>query len=103
MGIGDAVAVGLSATDQIIQNDPAANGKIDVVCNDLQADIFRYDPRINEIIRIDSPFFPTPGARTWIKGIILEPEARRLSHFLCRKKPITENHAISSTIFLLNS
>ena len=35
MGIGDAVAVGLSAIDQIIKNEPEANGKIDVVCNDL--------------------------------------------------------------------
>ena len=51
MGIGDAVAVGLSAIDQIVKNEPEADGKIDVVCNDLQSDIFRYDPRINTIIR----------------------------------------------------
>ena len=56
-GIGGAVAVGLSAVDQIIRNDPAAYGKIDVVCNDLQADIFRYDPRIHEIIYVDRRFF----------------------------------------------
>jgi ADP-heptose:LPS heptosyltransferase len=56
-GIGSAVAVGLSAVDQIIRNDPAAYGKIDVVCNDLQADIFRYDPRIHEIIYVDRRFF----------------------------------------------
>jgi ADP-heptose:LPS heptosyltransferase len=53
MGIGDAVAVGLSTIDQI-KNDPEAYGRIDVACNDLQADIFRHDPRINSIICIDS-------------------------------------------------
>ena len=31
-GIGDADLVGLSAVDQIIQNDPAAYGKIDILC-----------------------------------------------------------------------
>ena len=50
MGIGDAVAVGLSAIDQIIKNEPETSGKIDVACNDLQADIFRFDPRIHTII-----------------------------------------------------
>jgi len=78
MGIGDAVAVGLSTIDQIIKNDPEAAGAIDVVCNHLQADIFRHDPRINGIICIDSSIFPTPDIRTWIKGIILEPEALKL-------------------------
>lgn len=78
MGIGDAVAVGLSTIDQIIKNDPAVDGAIDVVCNHLQADIFRHDPRINSIICIDSSIFPTPDIRTWIKGIVLEPEALKL-------------------------
>jgi ADP-heptose:LPS heptosyltransferase len=81
-GIGDAVAVGLSAVDQLIQNDPAAYGKIDVVCNDLQADIFRYDPRIHEIIYVDRPLFPTPDIKTWIRGTILGPDARKLRQFL---------------------
>ncbi len=44
MPIGDAVTVGLSATDQIIKNEPAAYGNIDVVCNNVQADVFRRDP-----------------------------------------------------------
>jgi len=82
MGIGDAVAVGLSTIDQIIKNDPEADGEIDVVCNDVQADIFRHDPRINSIICIDSSIFPTPDIRTWIKGIVLEPEAVKLREVL---------------------
>ena len=81
-GIGDAVAVGLSAIDQIVKNDPAAYGKIDVVCSSLQADMFKYDPRIHEIILVDRPLFPTPDARTWMRGIIPGPEARRLARTL---------------------
>ena len=45
-GIGDAVAVGLNAVDQIIRNDPTANGAIDVLCNQLQTEVFTYDPTI---------------------------------------------------------
>src|SRR5215472_5107109 len=82
MGIGDAVAVGLSAVDQIIKNDPEAYGKIDVVCNDLQADIFSYDPRINTIICMNSSIFPTPDVKTWINGIFLPREAVQLLYLL---------------------
>jgi len=82
MGIGDAVTVGLSATDQIIKNEPEAYGNIDVVCNNVQADIFRHDPRINSIIGVDSSIFATPHIRTWVKGIILKPEAIKLIHLL---------------------
>lgn len=41
-GIGDAVMVGLSAIDQIIKDDPEANGKIDVLFRERaeRADIF---------------------------------------------------------------
>ncbi|HJT56892.1 MAG TPA: hypothetical protein VJ761_10375 [Ktedonobacteraceae bacterium] len=81
-GIGDAVAVGLSAIDQIVKNDPAAYGKIDVVCSSLQADMFKYDPRIHEIILVDGPLFPTPDASTWMRGIIPGPKARRLARTL---------------------
>jgi ADP-heptose:LPS heptosyltransferase len=49
-GIGDAVVIGLSVVEQIIENDPTAFGKIDVLCNKLQAQIFQYDPRINRVI-----------------------------------------------------
>jgi ADP-heptose:LPS heptosyltransferase len=82
MGIGDAVAVGLSAIDQIIKNEPEADGKIDVVCNDLQADIFRYDPRINSIICIDDSFFPALDISSLDKGIVLKPEAIKLIRLL---------------------
>ena len=82
MGIGDAVAVGLSAIDQIIKNEPEANGKIDVVCNELQADIFRYDPRIHSIICIDASFFPALDISALEKGMILKPEAIELIHLL---------------------
>ena len=35
IGIGDTILVGLSAVDQIIQNDATAYGKIDILCNPL--------------------------------------------------------------------
>jgi hypothetical protein len=41
-GIGDTAIVGLSAIDQIIQNDPAAFGKIDVLCNPIQSQRQRF-------------------------------------------------------------
>lgn len=82
MGIGDAVAVGLSAIDQIIKNEPETEGKIDVVCNDLQADIFRYDPRIQTIISINESFFPALDISSLDKGIVLKPEAVKLIHLL---------------------
>jgi ADP-heptose:LPS heptosyltransferase len=85
MGIGDAVAVGLSAIDQIIKNEPEADGKIDVVCNDLQADLFSYDPRINSIICIDDSFFPALDISSWDRGIVLKPEAIKLIHLLRSK------------------
>ena len=84
MGIGDAVAVGLSAIDQIIKNEPETDGKIDVVCNDLQADIFRFDPRIHSIICIDDSFFPALDISSLDTGIVLKPEAIKLIHLLRR-------------------
>jgi len=85
MGIGDAVAVGLSAIDQIIKNEPETDGKIDVVCNDLQADIFRFDPRIHSIICIDDSFFPALDLSSLDTGIVLKPEAVKLIHLLRSK------------------
>lgn len=82
MGIGDAVAMGLSAIDQIIKNEPDTDGKIDVVCNDLQADIFSHDPRINTIICINDTFFPGLDMSSLDKGIVLKPEAIKLIHLL---------------------
>src|SRR5947207_7188593 len=42
-GIGDAVLVGLSFVDHIIKEDPHAFGKIDILCNSVQAVIFEHD------------------------------------------------------------
>jgi ADP-heptose:LPS heptosyltransferase len=77
-GIGDAVMIGLSSIDQIIKNDPKSLGKIDVVCNDVQAEIFKADPRIRHIIRVSPSIFPTPDIKTWMKAVILKAEARDL-------------------------
>lgn len=82
VGIGDAVAVGLSAVDQIIKNDPAAYGTIDVLCNKLQTEVFTYDPRINRIIQTDITFFPSCDVTTWYKAIMLGAEATTIVNFL---------------------
>ena len=68
VGIGDAVAVGLSAIDQIIKHDPIAYGTIDVLCNKLQSEVFAYDPRINRIIQTGITFFPSYGVSAWYKA-----------------------------------
>lgn len=82
IGIGDAVAIGLSAIDQIIRNDPAAWGNIDVLCNTLQAEIFAYDPRISSIIATDIAFFPSLEPATWLKTIFLDNERASIVHHL---------------------
>lgn len=82
VGIGDAVTVGLSATEQIIKNDPAAYGKIDVLCNDVQAEIFQYDPRINRVIQAQRMLFPPPEIATWLKGVIINAQTAQLVRFL---------------------
>lgn len=82
VGIGDAVAVGLSAVDQIIQNDPDAYGKIDILCNPIQAEIFSCDPRINRVFPTDIVFFPGNHITQWLRGIILDTKAARLINFL---------------------
>ena len=81
-GIGDTVLVGLSAVDQIIQNDPAAYGKIDVLCTPLQSQIFAYDPRINRVIQTDNKFSAGPRVTEWLRGINLDAEAAQIIHFL---------------------
>src|SRR5437667_11041822 len=81
-GIGDAVSVGLSAVDQIIKNDPQAYGKIDVLCDVLQAQIVEYDPRIHTIISVSKMLFPPPEVTAWLKGIIMNTELAKLVHFL---------------------
>src|SRR5258706_13382560 len=81
-GIGDAIAIGLSALDQIIRNDPAACGNIDVLCNPLQAEIFAYDPRINNILATDITFFPSLEPATWLKTFFLDNERASIVHLL---------------------
>src|SRR5271157_3179632 len=81
-GIGDTALVGLSALEQIIQNDPAAYGKIDILCTPLQSQIFKYDPRIDRVIQTDKNFSAGPHVKEWLRGIILDAEAAQIIHFL---------------------
>ena len=81
VGIGDAVAIGLSAVNQIIENDPLTAGTIDVLCNELQAQVFESDPRINRIIETDKIFFTGTHITQWLRGITLDPEAAHVIHF----------------------
>ena len=82
VGIGDAVVVGLGAVDQLIQNDPAAYGKIDVLCNNVQAELFAHDPRVNRVIEASRILFPPPEVTSWLKGIFPNAEAAQLMQFL---------------------
>lgn len=84
-GIGDALLIGLSAVDQIIRDDPAAYGKIDVLCNTLQAQIFEYDPRINTIIQTNKVFACGTQVKEWFRGISLDSESAQVIHFLQSK------------------
>lgn len=79
-GIGDAVYIGLSAVDQIVKNDPTA--QIDIVCNELQREIFLYDSRINMIITAEKTLFPTPDNFTIQKVLSIDSRASDLAQFL---------------------
>jgi ADP-heptose:LPS heptosyltransferase len=81
-GIGDGVAIGLSAVEQIVENDAGAYGAIDVLCNEVQSEIFRYDPRINRIIQTPLTFYPSPEATSWLKLLRPEAKAAELMRFL---------------------
>jgi hypothetical protein len=81
-GIGDAVAIGLSAVEQIIENDASAYGAIDILCNELQSDVFRYDPRINCIIQTPLTFYPSSAPASWLKLFRPEAEAAALVRYL---------------------
>ena len=81
-GIGDTVMVALSAIDQIIKDDPDACGKIDVLCNPIQAQLFECDPRINRVIQTDRAFNSGPSIKEWFRGSILDVEAARFMHLL---------------------
>nr|BBH86094.1 hypothetical protein KTC_08450 [Thermosporothrix sp. COM3] len=80
-GIGDTVAVGLSAIDQIIRNDRDAAGKIDVLCNRKQAEVFACDPRIHRLIIVRSTLFPS-GEGTFLRGIFPGQQVQPLVRFL---------------------
>lgn len=81
-GIGDTTLVGLSAVDQNIQNDPAAYGKIDILCTSLQSQIFEYDPRINRVIQTDKNFSAGPRVTEWFRGVFLDAEVAQIMRFL---------------------
>jgi Glycosyltransferase family 9 (heptosyltransferase) len=85
-GIGDAVAFGLSVIDQIIQNDPSAAGKIDVLCNHIQAEIFEHDPRVNRLIRASEKLFNKPELTNWLQGVMPDAGTSELVHFLRGRK-----------------
>ncbi len=85
-GIGDAVVVGLSVIDQIIKNDPGAAGTIDVLCNELQAQIFAYDQRVNRIIQTSSIFYPGPRFSQVLRGITLDAQAAHVVQFLKQRR-----------------
>ena len=81
-GIGDAVAFGLSVIDQIIQNDPSAAGKIDVLCNRIQAEIFEHDPRVNRLIQASEKLFNKPELTNWSQGVLPDAGTTELVRFL---------------------
>src|SRR5690348_13754182 len=81
-GIGDAVLVGLSFIDQIIQENPQASGKIDVLCNSVQAELFEYDPRVNRIILTNDSLFSPSEMTMWLNGITLDTKTAALTRFL---------------------
>lgn len=85
VGIGDAVAIGLSAVDQIVRNEAGAWGAIDILCNRVQAQLFAHDPRINRVIVSDCRFFPGQQISQWLRGIVLNESARRLVTFLHKR------------------
>lgn len=84
-GIGDAVAMGLSAVDQIVRHDDRAYGAIDVLCTSIQAELFEHDPRIYRIIVADKSLFPSPEVTMWLKGIILDRGTAELIRFLRKR------------------
>jgi ADP-heptose:LPS heptosyltransferase len=81
-GIGDTIVVGLSAVDQITQNDPAGTVEIDALCNHSQAKLLEHDPRIHRIIQVDTSLFPTAEAGSWKRGIFLSPVTLKLAQHL---------------------
>src|SRR5258708_28815524 len=67
-GIGDIFLAGLSSIDQIIKNEPAAYGKIDILSSPLQSEAFEYDPPINRVILTDKASAMGPLVTDWLRG-----------------------------------
>lgn len=81
-GIGDAVLVGLSFIDQIIEEHPQALGRIDVLCNSVQAELFEHDPRVNRIILTNNSLFSPSEMTMWLNGITLDTKTASLINLL---------------------
>lgn len=79
-GIGDTVYIGLSTVGRIVENDPAS--QVDVLCNELQREIFSSDPRVHAIIVAERTLFPTPDNFTLRKALTIDPRADGLIRFL---------------------
>ncbi len=78
VGIGDAVVVGLAAIDQLVQHNPRAYGQIDVLCNQVQAELFAHDPRVRRVFEASRLLFPPPEVTSWLKGLLPRGEAADL-------------------------
>jgi len=83
-GIGDTIAIGLSAVDQVRRNDSQGGAIIDILCNPMQAPIFAHDPRIHKLIVADKNLFPTAAPGTWKRGLFLPSKAAALARQLHR-------------------
>ena len=81
-GIGDTISVGLSAVDQIGRNNPGGIVKIDMLCNQLQAELLENDPRLHRLVQVDAGLFPTGEEGTWKRGIVLPEPTTKLAEFL---------------------
>ena len=81
-GIGDAVLVGLSFVDQIIQEVQQAFGRIDVLCNSVQPELFEHDPRVNRIVLTNNSLFSPSEMTMWLNGIKLDAKTAALTQLL---------------------
>ncbi len=67
---------------KLLKMIPTAYGKIDILCNNVQSELFQHDPRINRIIRPHPSLLPTIDRKTWMKALFLDARALSLSRFL---------------------
>lgn len=85
-GIGDAIYLGLAVVDQIVKNMPEAEGRIDFLCNTLQAELLSCDPRLNQVIIADRNLFPINNKKTLPRIIFVPNQAEELKQFLKERK-----------------